>query len=109
MKQFKTISSGFISRYFPPQDERIIAGYVRAIEILSEFIFDTVEEEARIILKDISDDRYEELRQVALTSYSFDVFGTRKSFFDGGGGQAGSLSRNMEYRFTKTLRVCGMT
>ena len=85
MKQFKTISSDFISRYFPPQDECIIAGYVRAIEILSEFIFDTVEEEARIILKDISDDRYEELRQVALTSYSFDVFGTRKSFFDGGG------------------------
>lgn len=85
MKQFKTIPSDFIIRYFPPQDERIIAGYIRAIEILSEFIFDTVEEEARIILKDISEDRYEELRQVALSSYCFDVFGTRKSFFDGGG------------------------
>lgn len=85
MKQFKTIPLDFIIRYFPPQDERIIAGYVRGIEILSEFIFDTVEEEARIILKDISEDRYEELRQVALSSYCFDVFGTRKSFFDGGG------------------------
>lgn len=82
MKQLKTISSDFIRRYFPPQDDCIIDGYVQAIEIISEFILNKVEEETRIILKDIPEEQYEELRQVALGSYSFDVFGSHKSFFD---------------------------
>lgn len=81
----KVITSEFISRYFPPQDDRMVTAIFRAIEILSEFVSDTVVEETRIILKGIQEEQYEELRQVALNIYSFDVIASRKSFFDGGG------------------------
>lgn len=86
MRHIKTITPEIVDRYFPPLGDEIKAGYIRTVEILSRFISDTVEEESRIILKDISDELYEEIRQASLSSYCFDVFGTRKAYFNQGGG-----------------------
>lgn len=86
MKHITNISPEIVDRYFPPLEEWIKAGYIRAVDIISQFISDTVEEESRIILKDISEELYGELRQVSLGSYCFDVFGIRKTFFAGNGG-----------------------
>lgn len=107
MRHIKTITPEIVDRYFPPLGDEIKAGYIRTVEILSWFISDTVEEESRIILKDISDELYEEIRQASLSSYCFDVFGSRKAYFNQGGG-AGPLIQNTAYPFTKILRVCGM-
>ena len=70
----KSITPEIVDRYFPPLKDEIKAGYIRVVEILSQFISDTVVEENRIILKDISEELYEEIRQVSLSSYCFDVF-----------------------------------
>lgn len=86
MNHIICITPEIVSRYFPPLEKEIKVGYIRVVEILSQFISDTVEEENRIILKDISEELYEEIRQVSLGSYCFDVFGTRKAFFNPGGG-----------------------
>lgn len=86
MIHIKSITPETVDRYFPPLGDEIKAGYIRAVEILSRFISDTVEEENRIILKDIPEALYEEIRQVSLSSYCFDVFGTRKAVFIQGGG-----------------------
>lgn len=107
MKQISEIVNDYVGRYFAGLDDAIKTGYIQAVQILSEFISDTVEEENRIILKGLSDELFGELRVVAASSYSFDIFGERKSFFDNTGG-AGCLIQNTGYRFTKALRVCGM-
>lgn len=86
MNHIICITPEIVSRYFPPLEKEIKVGYIRVVEILSQFISDTVEEENRIILKDISEELYEEIRQVSLGSYCFDVFGTRKAYFNQGGG-----------------------
>lgn len=86
MTHINDIAPDFIRRYFPPLEDEIKNDYVRVIGILSRFISDTVEEENRIILKDIPEELYEEIRQVSLRSYCFDVFGVRKSFFNAEGG-----------------------
>lgn len=82
MRHINDITQEYFSRYFPTLEDGIKTGYIRAIEILSLFIPDTVEEEHEIILKDISEELYEEIRRVSLSSYCFEVFGTRKTFFD---------------------------
>lgn len=108
MKQIKSITSEIVDRYFPPLEDGVKAGYIRAVDILSRFIPDTVEEENRIILKEISEELYEEIRQVSLGSYCFDVSGIRKSEFRPGGGD-GSRTPSMGYLFTEISRICGMT
>lgn len=86
MKQISEIVNDYVGRYFAGLDDAIKTGYIQAVQILSEFISDTVEEENRIILKGLSDELFGELRVVAASSYSFDIFGERKSFFDNTGG-----------------------
>ena len=108
MRHIKSITSEIVDRYFPPLGDGIKVGYIRTVDILSRFIPDTVEEESRIILKDLSEELYEEIRQVALSSYCFDVSGIRKSEFRPGGGD-GSRTPSMGYLFTEISHVCGMT
>lgn len=86
MRHIKSITSEIVDLYFPPLGDGIKAGYIRTVDILSRFIRDTVEEESRTVLKDISEELYEEIRQVSLSSYCFDVSGIRKSEFRPGGG-----------------------
>ena len=108
MRDIKSITSEIVDLYFPPLGDGIKAGYIRTVDILSRFIRDTVEEESRTVLKDISEELYEEIRQVSLSSYCFDVSGIRKSEFRPGGGD-GSRTPSMGYLFTEISHVCGMT
>lgn len=103
MIHIKSITPETVDRYFPPLGDEIKAGYIRAVEILSRFISDTVEEENRIILKDIPEALYEEIRQVSLSSYCFDVLGTRKAVFIQGGGGVDPVHR---VRYILSQKLC---